>query len=96
MRINHMICKTFNLKPGDGPITRKEADKIVVKSAANDIEYYSEEELDKFFAECAPSQHLMFSTFLASGCHREEISFLYWDDLNFDEGTLHVTAKGCN
>ena len=38
MRVNHFICQTMNLKPGDGPITQKEAEKIVVRSAANDVE----------------------------------------------------------
>lgn len=94
MRVNHFICQTLKLKPGEGPIKQKEAEKIVVRKAANDVEYYSDEELAKFFAACNHRQHLIFSTFLKSGCRREELEFLYWDDLNFKTGELHVRSTG--
>lgn len=93
MRVNHFVCQTLKLKAGDGPIKQKDAEKIIVKKATNDVEYYSDEQLEKFFAECDPRQHLIFTTFLKSGCRREEIEFLYWDDLDFAKGTLHVCAK---
>jgi integrase len=93
MRVNHFICKTLKLQPGKGPIRLVDAEKIIVKKAANDVEYYSEEELEKFFAACTPEQNLLFMVFLKSGCRRDEIAYLYWDDIDFEGGTLHVCAK---
>ena len=93
MRVNDFICKSLKLERGKGPIKQVEAESIVTKAAENDVEYYSDEELAKFFAECDFEQHLIFSTFRESGCRREELEFLYWDDLNFQTGELHVREK---
>jgi hypothetical protein len=38
MRVNHFICQTLKLKAGDGPIKQKDAEKIIVKKATNDVE----------------------------------------------------------
>jgi len=93
MRVNNFVMTTLGLKPGEGPIKQKDAEKIITKPNENDVDYYSEEELEKFFAACDHRQHLIFSTFLYSGCRREEIAFLYWDDLDFEECELKVRAK---
>jgi|HubBroStandDraft_3_1064219.scaffolds.fasta_scaffold54103_2 integrase len=93
LRINHFVCKTLKLEAGQGPIKQVEAEKIITNSAKNDVEYYSEAELAKFFAECNFRQRLIFSTFRESGCRREELEFLYWDDLNFETGELYVRKK---
>jgi len=57
------------------------------------VDYYTEQELEKLFAACDHRQHLIFSAFLYSGCRREEIEFLYWDDLDLNEGELKVRPK---
>lgn len=93
MRVNNFIMISLGLKPGEGPIKQKDAEKIITKPNENDVDYYSQEELERFFAACDHRQHLIFSTFLYSGCRREEIGFLYWDDLDLNEGELKVRPK---
>jgi integrase len=93
MRVNNFVLTSLGLKPGEGPIKQKDAEKIITKPNENDVDYYSGEELEKFFATCDHRQHLIFSTFLYSGCRREEIEFLYWDDLDLNEGELKVRPK---
>ncbi len=93
MRVNNFVMTSLGLKPGEGPIKQKDAEKIITKPNENDVDYYSEQELEKFFPACDHRQHLIFSTFLYSGCRREEIEFLYWDDLDLAEGELKVRPK---
>jgi integrase len=68
----------------------KAADIRVVETMP---ETYSQEELDKFFAVCTPDQHLLFTTFLQSGCRLQELLYLYWSDLDLNRGILTVRAK---
>jgi integrase len=56
-------------------------------------EVYTSEELTAFFAACGPYERTLFSVFLKAGLREKELIHLQWDDLNFKEGTLHVSAK---
>jgi integrase len=56
-------------------------------------EVYDQDELQQFFKACTPAQSTLFKTFLLTGFREDEVMYLYWSDLDFDRGTLRVTAK---
>ena len=57
------------------------------------VEVYDAEELTKFFAACDSDQHLLFTTFLQSGCRMSELMYAYFDDINFAKNMLRVREK---
>jgi len=56
-------------------------------------EVYTDEELDKFFAECNAYQLPVYRTFLQLGLREMELVFLSKDDLDLKSGTLRVKEK---
>lgn len=76
------------LDPGKGLITTKD-----LKFTEEMVSAYSQEELDKFFAACTEAQHLLFTTFLQSGCRMQELMFLTWGNLDFEREVLQVRAN---
>jgi integrase/recombinase XerD len=77
-----------NLDPGKGLVTTKD-----LKYTEEMVTAYSREELDRFFAACNPQQHLLFTTFLQSGCRKQELMYLRWDNLDFERQVLQVRAN---
>jgi len=57
------------------------------------VEIYEPEEINKFFAACAPEERLVFQTFLCSGFRFRELSCLTWEDVDWKVGTLSVRPK---
>jgi len=90
IRINRFIRRTLKLKEGEGPITVKDT-KVGVTE--REPEVYEQGELEQFFKACTPEQSTLFKTFLLTGFREDEVMYLYWSDLDFDRGTLRVTAK---
>jgi integrase len=90
IRINRFIRKTLKLRDGEGPITVKDT-KVGVTE--REPEVYDQAELQQFFKACTPEQSTLFKTFLLTGFREDEVMFLYWSDLDFNRGTLRVTAK---
>ena len=56
-------------------------------------EAYTQAEQDALFKVCNPDQHLLFSFYLDSGFRKQEVMYLKWSDINFEDGTARVTAK---
>ncbi len=90
IRINRFIRRTLKLRDGEGPITVKDT-KVGVTE--REPEVYEQDELEQFFKACTPEQSTLFKTFLLTGFREDEVMYLYWGDLDFDRGTLRVTAK---
>ena len=90
IRINRFIRKTLKLRDGEGPITVRDTRVGVTEK---EPEVYEQAELQQFFKACTPEQSTLFKTFLLTGFREDEVMFLYWSDLDFDRGTLRVTAK---
>ena len=57
------------------------------------IETYRLEELSAFFAACDTKDRMLFQVFLCSGFRHMEAATLTWEDINWIEGSLSVTAK---
>lgn len=58
---------------------------------------YRQEELDRIFAGCDPSEKAIFSTFLLTGLREEELCYLTWDDVDLrdlDNTNVRVTGEG--
>jgi integrase len=90
MRIAQWYRDTLKLKPGEGPITVKDT-KVGVTE--REPEVYTQQELEQFFKACSREQATLFKTFLLTGFREDEVMYLYWSDVDFDRGTLRVTAK---
>ena len=56
-------------------------------------EVYDQDELEQFFKVCTRAQSTLFKTFLLTGFREDKVMYLYWSDLDFDRGTVRVTAK---
>lgn len=57
------------------------------------VDTYTEEELEKFFQACTPEERAIFKTFYYTGLREQELTYLYWSDLNLQKGILTVKAK---
>jgi len=57
------------------------------------VDYYSREELKKFFAGCTAEERIRYQFFLYTGCREREVMFMGWPDINLEEGTITVQAK---
>jgi integrase len=56
-------------------------------------EIYEPEELEKFFAECDPTERLYFTFFLQAGMREQEVMHCSWDDVNLAQREVHVRYK---
>jgi integrase len=56
-------------------------------------EVYKQQELDAFFAACNDQERLWFEFFLMSGMRDQEVMHCMWRDVDFEQGTISVTAK---
>jgi site-specific recombinase XerD len=72
----------IKLRKGDWP-----------KTADKQIEVYTPDELQKFFAACTENERLLFQTFLLTGFRSEEIATLTWPDVHHTAGKISVSAK---
>jgi hypothetical protein len=54
---------------------------------------YAEEQLEGLFAVANPWERLFMSCFLFTGMREQEVSHLYWRDVNWEEWDISVTAK---
>ncbi|HTR27394.1 MAG TPA: site-specific integrase [Terriglobales bacterium] len=90
LRVNQFIRKVLGQKPGEGLVTVKDA-----KYVETEPHVYTEAELKKFFEACADNKFLtaVFKCLLMSGLRKQELESLTWDDVDFDSGTISVTAK---
>jgi integrase/recombinase XerD len=50
-----------------------------------EVDYYSEEELTKFFAACDEEERIRYQFFLRTGCREREVMFATWADVHFAE-----------
>lgn len=55
---------------------------------------YSQDELDRIFAECDDYERAIFAVLLLSGIRKRELYFLAWNDLDLNSKTLKVTGEG--
>jgi integrase len=90
-RVNQWIRKTLNLRPGQGPIKRSDLPRECFQE--EEVEVFTEAELQRFFAACADEEHLIFSLFLHTGIRNKEMQFLSWDDVDFEGGFITVRPK---
>ena len=90
LRVNQFIRKVLGQKPGEGLVTVKDA-----RYVETEPHVYSEAELKKFFEACTENKFLtaVFKCLLMSGLRKQELESLTWDDVDFDSGTISVTAK---
>ncbi len=90
LRCNQHIRKVLGQKPGEGLVTVKDA-----KYVESEPVVYTDTELEKFFKQCKRDKFLtaVFKTLLMSGLRKQELESLTWDDVDFEEGTISVTAK---
>jgi len=72
----------INMKRGDWP-----------KTTEKNIEIYTDEEIEKFFAACTSDERLLFQVFLCTGFRDREVSHLFWSDIDYRLSKISVTAK---
>ena len=72
----------IKLRKGDWP-----------KTADKQIEVYTPDELQEFFAACTADERVLFQTFLLTGFRSEEIATLTWPDIHYATGKIGVSAK---
>jgi integrase/recombinase XerD len=56
-------------------------------------EVYEQEELSKLFAACDTDERLWFEFFLMTGMREQEVTHVYWADVNIRAATVSVTHK---
>jgi site-specific recombinase XerD len=54
---------------------------------------YTEEQLVRFFAVCAPAEKTLFTAFLMTGLREQEMVHLFWSDVNARLRSIRVTSK---
>jgi integrase len=54
---------------------------------------FGRDEIARLLAACAPRDRLMIATALYTGLRISELLGLTWDDIDFDQGELHVRAQ---
>lgn len=72
----------IKLRKGDWP-----------KTADKQIEVYTADELQKFFAACTDDERVLFQTFLLTGFRSEEVATLSWSNIHHTTGKISVSAK---
>jgi integrase/recombinase XerD len=50
-----------------------------------EVDYYSQDELDKFFAACDDEERIRYQFFLRTGCREREVMYASWADIHFAE-----------
>lgn len=90
------IHNVLQLALRDGIIPRNYSDAAIPpKKERPEVSAISEEELNRFFAALyADEKHYMYQVFfsllLATGCRIGELCALTWDNIDFDEGRIHI------
>jgi integrase len=56
-------------------------------------EAYRKEELDALFKACNPHYYLLYEFYLKTGFRMQEVMYLQYSDLNFEQNMVSVTAK---
>ena len=77
LRCNQFLRWALKLKPGEGPVTVKDARFVELEPTV-----YSDEELTAFFSECNPFQLAVFKCYLMSGLRKQELENLEWTDVD--------------
>jgi integrase len=62
------------------------------KKAKSKPPVYSQEEIDRIFAQCSSVEKTIFATLLLTGLRKRELYFLTWTDLDLDRSVLRVTG----
>ena len=88
LRVNQFLRWALKLKPGEGPVTVKDARFVELEPTV-----YSDEELTAFFSECNSFQFAVFKCYLMSGLRKQELENLEWTDVDVTAGTLTVSPK---
>jgi integrase len=88
LRVCQFIRAVLKLKPGEGPVTVKDA-----KFTELEPTVHNDDELSAFFKECTPFQTAVFKCYLMSGLRKAELENLEWDDVDFTAGTVTVSPK---
>jgi integrase len=57
------------------------------------VRAYSDQEVQKLFAECTAEEKLLYQTFLFTGCREQEIQYLTYPDIDPSARTIAVRAK---
>jgi integrase/recombinase XerD len=57
----------------------------IPKYVEPEVDYYSEDELTKFFAACDDEERIRYQFFLRTGCREREVMFATWADVYFAE-----------
>jgi integrase len=88
LRVCQFVRAVLKLKPGEGPVTVKDA-----KFTELEPTVYNDGELSAFFKECTPFQFAAFKCYLMSGLRKAELENLEWDDVDFTACIIRVTPK---
>ncbi len=88
LRVCQFVRAVLKLKPGEGPVTVKDA-----KFTELEPTVHNDDELSAFFKECTPFQFAVFKCYLMSGLRKAELENLEWDDVDFTAGTVTVSPK---
>jgi len=54
---------------------------------------YTNEELNKLFAEMDDEEEIRYKFFLGTGCRDQEVTYAAWADIDFEKKTYHVRRK---
>jgi integrase len=90
-RVNQWIRKTLGLRAGQGPVKR--SDFPAECFAQEEVQAFTEDELNRFFAACNDEEHLLFSLFLNTGMRNKEMQYLTWGDVDFESGLITICSK---
>jgi integrase len=86
VRHNALIVAQFLNRHGMSGITRE----LQVPERITPLpKEYREEDLRRFFEACCDSERVLFSTLLLTGLREQEVTYLFWSDINLQLQTVH-------
>lgn len=78
----------------NNPCARTKALRSVSERLGRRPPTYTQDELDRLFAACKPSDRAMYATLLLTGLRRQELVYLTWNgDIDFKKKIVRVRAK---
>ena len=78
----------------ENPCARFKHVRDAKKKAGRHPPTYTQAELDALFANCDDFEKAVFATLLLTGLREQELCFLNWRDLDFENGCLRVSGEG--
>lgn len=73
----------------EGLLSRRDLPRYTQKS----VDAYSEAEIAQLLRASNEKSRMIFGFFLATGCREQEVAYMTWNDVDFEQKIVRVTAK---